>query len=1404
MGKGINMKTQGMSWLMKTGLVLLLTLTATVCLTGGWLHPGEVQAAAVWQATGTVQQGTGALTVAWPTHQTGDVALLFVETPNVAAALTTPNGFVEIANSPQATGTANAAGGTRLTVYWARATSAAMASPVLAAVANHQIAVILTFRGVRSVGNPFDTTAGSVKAAASTSTTFPSVTTTAANNLIVLAAAVDLDLASTAVWSSFTNAALTNITERFDQAIATGVGGGLGIATGVKATAGATGTSTGALTSSITTQMTISLLDNTTIGSCADCHGYKSPDSFTDNATTRDGATGTFRGSHNKHVIVQSILCSTCHIAPATETAADFKHSRGTIQMAASISGGTYSKASPFAVSNTFTPGTCSGTSCHANVYGTTAVASTSWGTAATGCLACHSAAGAIAATGPATGSHAKHATADCSQCHTGATDSTTVPSANHLDGNIDVNSGYPANVTKHAAGTYTGTCSTATCHVNVYGTGSVTTPVWGVVSGCTACHTTPIAATGPATGSHAIHALSTCSSCHAGTTNSTTTPTANHIDGDIDVILGYPANVTKHTTASGYGTSKCTTSMCHGTASPVWGANTANPTCQKCHSDSASATSSFKATDGLTTSIVSTIHVSHMNRTHSISTQVIACADCHTYPATTAIAGHIDTTLPAEVPMNGTLASQNAARSFNSGTKACTNVYCHGATTPTWTATLLGGSNYALDCVKCHGLPPATATHTGITVASIGELSKCSSAGTGCHPSIAAAPTTYANIFADKTIHINGSIEGGSCTGCHDTGGTGLGANRLAITPQFGAGYSHHYQGAAAVDGKVCYACHWESDSAGSPTVSHQGSPGGTVDLVIWNVTSRPLTKTDGTTSVSYTSGGASASTRAELAKINSHCIGCHSDLNKTTQPFSASGDTKTPAQYAWDTQSIGAKYLSTVTTPWGKFSGNFTNTKNTQTKALSAHNNAANNARGWSTLAENLQGTAAVTNFPNTSGAVAVLCFDCHNSHGSDLTGIVATTSYDSVIAKKGGILKQTTAGKGGYAVAYKPGAAGSTAEKNTHNAGAGLCFDCHNTANSGTATISGSTAPWGYTGTYGASQAIYGYEDTPYFGKSGGVFAKNLTYTYTGLTSSTKGNMKLNKGGHFGASSALITAPDAAHQIGGLCTPCHDPHGVSSTVSTPANAVPLLKGTYVTSPYKKDAAGTTQARGGGSKAPVRTAYIAGYHIDQNTMQAARSMKPTTVKSSWLFTTSAKTLQNLTDTQFAGLCINCHTKATLNNTAAATTANWKTKGRIHNSVAGWALTTGTAGNVGNKAHAYTCSKCHTAHNARLPRLLVTNCLDVKHVGRVLSVATLPAFTAAQPGTSGGRGRFPGGGGGAANIVTATNPGPWYFGSTASGSTVPAAATTCHQSGTAGGTTFNATSQQWNTKSLW
>ena len=235
---------------------LLLVLAAMFCL-GAWC--GKAAAAVTFQAAGTAVNGTTGvgLAVPWPAHAQGDVALLFVESmAEQPVTLSVANGFTAVANSPQATGSGLV--GTQLTVFWARATSAAMQPPVLNLPTDHVYARIVTYRGVINNGNPIDVTAGGVKATASTSVIVTGVTTTVPNTLIVQAVARHNDSAA-AAFSAETNVNLTSITEQLDAGTANGNGGGLGVWSGTKAVAGATGNTTANVTSSINAFLTIAL-----------------------------------------------------------------------------------------------------------------------------------------------------------------------------------------------------------------------------------------------------------------------------------------------------------------------------------------------------------------------------------------------------------------------------------------------------------------------------------------------------------------------------------------------------------------------------------------------------------------------------------------------------------------------------------------------------------------------------------------------------------------------------------------------------------------------------------------------------------------------------------------------------------------------------------------------------------------------------------------------------------------------------------------------------------------------------------------------------------------------------------------------------------------------------------------
>ncbi len=635
---------------------------------------------------------------------------------------------------------------------------------------------------------------------------------------------------------------------------------------------------------------------------------------------------------------------------------------------------------------------------------------------------------------------------------------------------------------------------------------------------------------------------------------------------------------------------------------------------------------------------------------------------------------------------------------------------------------------------------------------------------GIGAHESTL---TTTDCIYCHK--HNQGFRPFATCLSCHSLPVGG----RAVISDNFN-GSSHHVQGVTLTD-QHCYACHWESDDQGRATAYHggPGSPGAVVDLVTNWTTTRPVTYSGN--NVQYNEA---TQTRAEFGKLNTHCLGCHDDNSKTATPF---GDGKTPVQYAWDGESIAARYSQAGTTTWGKYNDADTADKNI-TKAYSAHGNAGNNAQGFNTT------TGVDGVIPDRTSNVNVLCFDCHNSHGSTVTGIA--TSYDGAHPLgKGGILKDTTGGQGNYSVSYKPVDFDGSSTLTAHKAGAGICFDCHMTA------AGGGTLPWGYNSTYNATDRIISYWDKIGWEGAPGVNSAGPQIRYP-----FKDNLG-TVGGHFGgASSPLASTPSGT--IGGLCTPCHDPHGVSPTLTDQSFGVPLLKGTWLTSPYKEDTPPTiiNERRGGGDRqnafeigSPVPRAF----NIDQTTFRSPTNATHH-VFSRYNVGASGAGDRIMQDANtFGGLCLSCHAKSQID---PDTDNTWATYDRIHDAVLGWASSTGN--NANNLMHGYSCSKCHIPHNGCLPRLTVTNCLDDKHRDQVVSGGSFSQQTF-DNGDGGGQGRGPAGGGGwGKKPIPSGWPddggGSYIFGSSGTSGDFTPAYPTCHDTQTVW------PDQKWNNVTQW
>ena len=201
----------------------------------------------LYKGSGAFTAGSAAITVPFPTAnpalpEPGDIALLVVTSENQAIALTTPNGFVEIPNSPQFTGTGGAAGSTRMSVFWKRCVGGGGdASPVVTDPGDHACGQIHLFAKCVETGDPWDVIGAGVDATSDTSGSIPGATTTVNKCLVVLLAATSNNATSTSNFSAWTNADLSNVTERTDNSNTIGLGSGHGLATGEKPTAGAYG-----------------------------------------------------------------------------------------------------------------------------------------------------------------------------------------------------------------------------------------------------------------------------------------------------------------------------------------------------------------------------------------------------------------------------------------------------------------------------------------------------------------------------------------------------------------------------------------------------------------------------------------------------------------------------------------------------------------------------------------------------------------------------------------------------------------------------------------------------------------------------------------------------------------------------------------------------------------------------------------------------------------------------------------------------------------------------------------------------------------------------------------------------------------------------------------------------------
>ena len=407
------------------------------------------------------------------------------------------------------------------------------------------------------------------------------------------------------------------------------------------------------------------------------------------------------------------------------------------------------------------------------------------------------------------------------------------------------------------------GSCSNLYCHSN----GTTTTapftanrnPTWGstLPSDCSGCHGGNAASASPiATGKHTQHTNNAalggsfgCVQCHAATVSADTTIAS--VTNHANQIKDYSGtNAGTYTTATGV----CATVYCHsnGQSTPVyrtvasWTSATAYG-CNGCHgadTTGADPAGYFTATaagepnyNNYTTagSIYRNSHLKH------VQTGSIGCQVCHastTADGATILSGsatHINKT--RDISFN----TANAAASYNSALKSCSNTQCHGTTTVRWGSVGAGVSG----CLSCHSniaTSGSHAAHIGLLINTVTFYNYTANKSTGtevgavagdgysfgcanCHPintalhqngvknvevaNVAGVSTLRAkNTSGTVTVTTSGSNVTCANIYCHSNGQTGAGLVYASIPNWYGGKFS---------TADKCANCHGNSPTSGA-----------------------------------------------------------------------------------------------------------------------------------------------------------------------------------------------------------------------------------------------------------------------------------------------------------------------------------------------------------------------------------------------------------------------------------------------------------------------------------------------------------------------------------------------------------------------------------------------------------
>ena len=913
-----------------------------------------------------------------------------------------------------------------------------------------------------------------------------------------------------------------------------------------------------------------------TVITCFDCHGDGVNSNSMDGA--RSAATGSFIGSHNKHVGSLTYACTVCHSGGALTTT-NMTHRNGYINIANPIYSGTgaYSKASgptySFAQSSNPTMGTCSTIYCHSNGVGTYSTATWGGGAMPATCTGCH---GNNSTSGApiASNAHTSHINSignvgrllNCGDCHnatvSAANDRSITGTANHVNSLLNIKFDNGAGLNRDADAPTYNTQSTTTTN------GAAVTP--GTYGACNNVY------------------------CHSSG-NLTAAGGTIVVSGTVPTFK-----------------------------QPDW--NTTAVGCSGCHGDGAGKSHPvYTGTSAGTTTANS--HVKHVEGSG------LGCAYCHT-----GTVGTNTTTTPVSMPANalhlnrtedvGFLSVGGKTGSYNPavGTKTCSTTYCHGGSTPAW-----GGA--ALNCAGCHEASNVLSTgatssnrhnlhYATATTATVITTANSSTAGGyvygcgNCHDagqiSHAGGPagTVYAEVkfnivlsgatpttgtytvgtstLADSRAYVYSQNNRCNSVYCHSNGApwnlTATYAtvtwNQALATPtncnicHAAAPTTNRHDTHVGTYNMVCSQCHTATVASGSTVISDKSHHvDGNKDVNFASaVTSTTLydsanhrcsniyCHSQGTSSTTFNASYsiASVSVVAWNGTALNNCNECHTG-GTATGPTYVTGSPKANSHAKHVTTTTGVCYqCHYATTTTGTSITNFANHADKSYDIL-----ASGGAASFSATAGNFTTPTSCTNISCHGGTgtsatwgTTLTCASCHMG-----TGDVNDYVYNNGITARIDSAQWGYSGHGKASGTYDSTA--NAAANFTGRAGTGdQCLYCHTSSvNHGDAVDFFRLRSFASV-TYGKNGVCLDCHGT-------GAAGVN---PFSGSSQTITSTNKINKY-HYGSQHATTLSG------GQFCWDCHDPHGESTSTAGPivmfqsrpasvSNAVTGIPTTIVTS--------------------------------------------------------------------------------------------------------------------------------------------------------------------------------------------------------------------------------------------